>query len=504
MEVLHSLHMNLCGPMRVQSINGKKYMLVIIDDYLRFTWVKFLRSKDETLEFVIKFLKQIHVGLNKTNGIVERRNRTLVEVAWTMLIFSKASDVSIGRSCFGALCYPTNDSKDLGKLKATVDIGIFVGYAPNRKGLVPNPVLVACYVPPTNKDLEMLFQPICTFYKSFTSSSEVQAPVLHQGVAAGPTIEDNPYAQAEDDPFVNVFAPEPSSEESSSGDVSSAESYQVIQPHDHLKKWTKDHPIDNVIGNPSRPFEAMQDEIDEFDRLQVWELVPKPDCVMIISLKWIYKVKLDEYGDVLKNKAQLVAKGYHQEEGIDFKESFAPVARIEAFRIFIANAVSKNMTIYQMDVKTAFLNEELKRSLRSTGVVSPQGPPGSIAFCYPGTLLVLSVQSIRLMKDRSELRVRDGLSQAFSAGIHPETLVFRNDGEGSRGVRKRVVHGVICGVVRGDSNCKNLEGVDSSYVGCGLPEGGLPEGGLPGGGLPEGGLPRVGLLGGGLPKQVAV
>nr|GFB79432.1 retrovirus-related Pol polyprotein from transposon TNT 1-94 [Tanacetum cinerariifolium] len=102
-------------------------------------------------------------------------------------------------------------------------------------------------------------------------------------------------------------------------------------------------------------FQAMQDEIHEFDRLQVWELVPQLDCVMIIALKWIYKVKFDEYGDVLKNKARLVAKGYQQEEGIDFKESFSPVARIEAIRIFIANAASRNMIVYHMDVKTAFL-----------------------------------------------------------------------------------------------------------------------------------------------------
>nr|GEV88022.1 retrovirus-related Pol polyprotein from transposon TNT 1-94 [Tanacetum cinerariifolium] len=107
----------------------------------------------------------------------------------------------------------------------------------------------------------------------------------------------------------------------------------------------------------------MQDEIHEFDRIQVWELVPQPDCVMIITLKWIYKVKLDEYGDVLKNKARLVAKGYRQEEGIDFEESFAPVAHIEAIRIFIANAASKNITIFQMDVKTTFLNGELKEEV---------------------------------------------------------------------------------------------------------------------------------------------
>ncbi|GKC22499.1 retrovirus-related pol polyprotein from transposon TNT 1-94 [Tanacetum coccineum] len=110
-------------------------------------------------------------------------------------------------------------------------------------------------------------------------------------------------------------------------------------------------------------FQAMQDEIHEFDRLKVWELVPRPIYVMVIALKWIYKVKLDEYGDVLKNKAQLVVKGYRQEEGIDFEESFAPVARIEAIRIFIANVATKNMIIYQMDVKTAFLNGDLQEEV---------------------------------------------------------------------------------------------------------------------------------------------
>ncbi|GKB48796.1 retrovirus-related pol polyprotein from transposon TNT 1-94 [Tanacetum coccineum] len=84
---------------------------------------------------------------------------------------------------------------------------------------------------------------------------------------------------------------------------------------------------------------------------------------MVIALKWIYEVKLDEYGDVLKNKARLVAKGYRQEEGINFEESFAPVARIEAIRIFIANAATKNMIIYQMDVKIAFLNGDLQEEV---------------------------------------------------------------------------------------------------------------------------------------------
>ncbi|GKE57848.1 retrovirus-related pol polyprotein from transposon TNT 1-94, partial [Tanacetum coccineum] len=103
----------------------------------------------------------------------------------------------------------------------------------------------------------------------------------------------------------------------------------------------------------------------------------QPHCVMIIALKCIYKVKLDEYGDVLKNKAWLVAKGYRQEEGIDLEESFALVARIEAIRIFITNAASKNMIIYQMDVKTAFLNGELKEEVyvsQAEGFVDPDHP----------------------------------------------------------------------------------------------------------------------------------
>nr|GFC02169.1 hypothetical protein [Tanacetum cinerariifolium] len=99
-------------------------------------------------------------------------------------------------------------------------------------------------------------------------------------------------------------------------------------PH-HNSKWRKDHPLNNIIGQLSRP-----EELNEFERLEVWELVPRPDQVMVITLKWIYKVKLDELGGTLKNKAHLVARGYRQEEGIDFEESFALVARPEAIRIF--------------------------------------------------------------------------------------------------------------------------------------------------------------------------
>nr|GEY92526.1 integrase, catalytic region, zinc finger, CCHC-type, peptidase aspartic, catalytic [Tanacetum cinerariifolium] len=227
LKVLHTLHMDLCGPMRLETINRKKYILVIVYDYSRFTWVKFLRSKDETPEFVIKFLKQIQADLNKIVRYIRTDNVTV-------LVNSAGTHSS-----------------------STIDQD------------APSP-------------------------SHSPSSSALQSSSLLQGVAAESSImEDNPFA-----------------------------------------------PIDNSLRKLSRP-----------------------DCVMIIALKWIYKIKLDKYGDVLKNKARLVAKGYQQEEGIDFEKSFASVARIEAIRIFITNAASKNMIIYKMDVKTAFLNGELKEEV---------------------------------------------------------------------------------------------------------------------------------------------
>ncbi|GJS14243.1 retrovirus-related pol polyprotein from transposon TNT 1-94 [Tanacetum coccineum] len=158
--------------------------------------------------------------------------------------------------------------------------------------------------------------------------------------------------------------------EDSTSQGSSSNVRPIHTPFESLGRWTKDHLIANVIGDPSRSIDAMQEEIHEFERLQVWELVPCPDKVMLIKLKWIYKVKTDEFGGVLKNKARLVAQGFRQEEGINFEESFTPVTRIEAIRIFVANAANKNMMIFQMDVKTAFLNGELKEEVY---VSQPEG-----------------------------------------------------------------------------------------------------------------------------------
>nr|GFD29931.1 retrovirus-related Pol polyprotein from transposon TNT 1-94 [Tanacetum cinerariifolium] len=109
--------------------------------------------------------------------------------------------------------------------------------------------------------------------------------------------------------------------------------------------------------------EAMQEELYQFDRLQVWELVDKTFGKTVIRLKWLWRNKKDEGQTVIRNKARHVAKGYAHEEGINFEESFALVARLEVVWIFVAYAAQKYFLIYQMDVKTAFLNGPLKEEV---------------------------------------------------------------------------------------------------------------------------------------------
>ncbi|GKA53803.1 retrovirus-related pol polyprotein from transposon TNT 1-94 [Tanacetum coccineum] len=282
---------------------------------------------DNGTEFVNQTLREYYekVGIShetsvarspQQNGVVERRNHTLIEAARTMLIYAKA--------------------------------------------------------------------PLFLWAEAVATADNHDIEVAHMG----------------NDPYFGVPFPEIPSDQSSSSDSSHTIMHPDHQISEHNSKWTKDHPLENIIGELARPvstrlqlheqalfcyydafltavepktykdaltqacwIEAMQEELNEFERLEVWELVPRPDKVMVITLKWIYKVKLDELGGILKNKARLVACGYRQEDGIDFEESFAPVARLEAIRIFLTFAAHMNMVVYQMDVKTAFLNGNLREEV---------------------------------------------------------------------------------------------------------------------------------------------
>nr|GEU76788.1 hypothetical protein [Tanacetum cinerariifolium] len=539
--------MDLCGPMRIASINGKRYILVIVDDYSRYTWVHFLRSKDEAPEVIIKFLKRITVLLQspviiirtdndtefknqvlkvyfdsvgishqlssvrtpQQNGVVERQNRTLVEAARTMLIFSRAPlflwAETIATACFtqnrsiihrrfnktpyelingrkpdisflhvfGALCYPKNDREDIGKLGAKGDIGFFIGYSadscayriynrrtkkimetmnvlfdelsamafeqrsskPGLQCMTSGQIssgLDLTYAPstitmqqPTEGDLDLLFEAMYDDYFGGQQSATVenvppaQEPQVRQTSTASTTIADNvpiptnssshatnipissqdvdeltPNAMVDGNTFVNPFAnPSTSTASSSQQNVDPSNMHTFYQTYPHEFQWTKDHLLEQVIGEPSRPvltrnqlrsdgdmfiyalsvstmepknvkeamtdpawIESMQEELLRFKRIDVWVLVPIPDNISPLTLKWIFKNKHDEEATVIRNKSRLVVRGYRQEEGLDFEESFAPVARMEAIRIFLAYAAHKSFTVFQMDIKTAFLH----------------------------------------------------------------------------------------------------------------------------------------------------
>ncbi|GJW49222.1 retrovirus-related pol polyprotein from transposon TNT 1-94 [Tanacetum coccineum] len=237
--------------------------------------------------------------------------------------------------------------------------------------------------------------------------------------------------------------------------------HSINQPHKLLGRWTKSHPIANVIGDPSRSvsirkqlktdamwcyfdafltyvepknfkeaitepswIDAMQEDIHEFQRLEVWELVPYPNKVLLIKLKWIYKVKKDEFGEVLKNKARLVTQGFKQEKGIDFEESFALIARIESICIFVAYVAHKNMVIYQIDVKTDFLNGMLKEEVcvsQLEGFVDQNNP--SHVYKLKKALYSLK-QAPRAWYNMSSFLI----SQHFSKGAVDPTLFTRKAG----------------------------------------------------------------------------
>ncbi|GJS94575.1 retrovirus-related pol polyprotein from transposon TNT 1-94 [Tanacetum coccineum] len=452
-------------------------------------------------------------------SIIRRRyNKTPYE-----LMQDKKLDLSFFH-VFGALCYPTNDNDDLGKLDAKADIGIFVGYTPAKKafriynkrtqksietihvtfdeltamaseqfssgpGLVPNTVSQQPCILPPRDDWDRLFQPM--FDEYFTPPSIAVSPVQEAAALRAVVLADSlvstsidqdapstsiPSTQEqehspnisqgfEESPKTPIFCDDPLYESLHKESTSQGSSSNLRQTHtlfEHLSKWTKDHPIANVIGDPSRSvsmrkqlqidamwcyfdafltsvepknfkqamtepswIDAMQEEIHEFERLQVWELVPCPDKVLLIKLKWIYKVKTDEFGGVLKNKVRLVAQGFMQEDGIDFEESFAPVARIEAIRIFVANAAHKNMTIYQMDVKTAFLNGELKE------VVYVSQPEGFVDQDNPSHVYKLKKALYGLKQAPCawyDMLSSFLISQHFSHGAVDQTLFTRQAG----------------------------------------------------------------------------
>nr|GEU77491.1 retrovirus-related Pol polyprotein from transposon TNT 1-94 [Tanacetum cinerariifolium] len=205
-----------------------------------------------------------------------------------------------------------------------------------------------------------------------------QQHVQHQPI----TIVDNVLnAMFDDNTFVNPFStPSTSATKSSSSQyVDPSNMHTFYQPYPHEYQWTKDHPLEQVIGEPSRLVLTRNQLRTDGDmcmyaltlkRLDVWVLIPPSDNIKPLRLKWLFKNKHDQENMVCRNKTCLVVRGYRQGEGIEFKESFVLVARIEAIRIFLVYAAHKSFTVFQMNVKTAFLHGTLKEDVY---VCQPEG-----------------------------------------------------------------------------------------------------------------------------------
>nr|GFA11301.1 hypothetical protein [Tanacetum cinerariifolium]GFA11307.1 hypothetical protein [Tanacetum cinerariifolium]GFA11313.1 hypothetical protein [Tanacetum cinerariifolium] len=481
---LHLLHMDLCGPMRIASINRKRYVLVIVDDYSRYTWVHFLRSKDKALKVIKTFLKRITVLLQspviiiRTNNDTKFKNQVLKEYFDSVGISHQMSSVrtpqqngvEIATACFtlnrsiihrrfnktpyklindrkpdisflyvfGALCYLKNDREDIRKLSAKGDIGFFIGYSadscayriynrrtkkiietmnvlfdelsamafeqritkPELQSMTSGQIssgLDLTYAPstittqqPSEDELDLLFEAMYDDYiggQPSTTARTVtatQEPQVRQTSTASASIADtaptptnssshatnipitshdvdelNPNAMLDGNSFVNPFATSSTStaESSSSQNVDPSNIHTFYQPYPHEFQWFKDHPLELVIGEPSRPILTMNQLRSDGDM-----------CMYALTNKH------DKKETVIQNKSCLVVRGYRQEEGIDFEESFAPVARMEAIRIFLAYAAHKSFSMFQMDVKTAFLHGSLKEDMYVEGFINADHP----------------------------------------------------------------------------------------------------------------------------------
>nr|GFC09142.1 retrovirus-related Pol polyprotein from transposon TNT 1-94 [Tanacetum cinerariifolium] len=306
------------------------------------------------------------------------------------LINGRKPDISF-LHVFGALCYPKNDREDIGKLGAKGDIGFFIGYSADSFAYRIYNRQIKKIIETMNVSFDELS---AMAFEQRSSKPGLQSMTSGQIsskldlIYASSTITKQQPTEGKLDllfkaMYDDYFAGQPSA------------NVENVPPAQEPQ--TKDHHLEQVIGEPSRPIltrnqlrsdgdmcmyaltvstiepknvkeaitdpawiESMQEEVLQFKRMDVWVLVPTPDNISPLTLKWIFKNKHDEEQTVIKNKSRLVVRGYRKEEGLDFEESFALVARMESIRIFLAYAVDKSFTMFQMDVKTAFLHGSLK------------------------------------------------------------------------------------------------------------------------------------------------
>nr|GEX51749.1 retrovirus-related Pol polyprotein from transposon TNT 1-94 [Tanacetum cinerariifolium] len=369
---LQLLYMDLCGSMRVASINGKRYVLVIVDDYSRYTWTHFLRSKDETPEVLIDFLRLVQRGLQAQVRVV-RTDKGMEFSNQTLYAYFAVEGI-----------HHQTDGENLDKMKEKGDECIFVGYSTQSRAYRVFNKRTRVIMESIHVNFDKLPH-MASDHVSFDLAPECQRMTLeHDSLSLTIQRQENvPQAdrtittpneldllfslmfdellnendQVADDEFINIFCtPVQDQGETSLRHVDSSNVHTFYQRYPSEHRWTKDHPLEHVIGNPLQSVRTIcQLESDaEMCMFALTELVDRPLCTNVINLKWLWKNKRDEENTVIQNKSRLVAKGYAQKEGVDFEESFAPVARLEAVRYHFIKEKVKNGIIELFFIRTEY------------------------------------------------------------------------------------------------------------------------------------------------------
>nr|GFB90028.1 retrovirus-related Pol polyprotein from transposon TNT 1-94 [Tanacetum cinerariifolium] len=294
------------------------------------------------------------VCFTQNRSIIHRRfNKAPYE-----LINSRKLDISFSH-VFGALCYPKNDREDIGKLGAKGDIGFFIGYSTDS-------CAYRIYNRRTKKIMETMnvsFDELLAMdFEQHSSKPRLQSMTSRQ-ISSGidltyapSTITTQQPSEGELDLFFKAMYDDYIGGQSSA----TARTVLAVQEPQNVKE---------AMTDPSW-IDSMQEELLQFKRLDVWVLVPAPDNISPLMLKWLFKNKHDEEQTVIRNKSRLVVRGYRQEEGIDFEESFVLVAKMEAIRIFLAYDAHKLFLVFQLDLKISFLHGSLKEIVY---VYQPEG-----------------------------------------------------------------------------------------------------------------------------------
>ncbi|GJT42470.1 retrovirus-related pol polyprotein from transposon TNT 1-94 [Tanacetum coccineum] len=331
---LELLHMNLFGPSAVRSYGGNRYTLVIVDDYSRYTWTRFLKDKTKAFDQFEIFSKKIQNQLGCTivsirtdhgrefdnevqfgefcdangithnflapctpqsNGVVERNNKTLQEMIRTML--NEQASQTLKSKAYIIL------NKHTRKVEESLNVTFDETPPPSKTS------------PLVDDDLDE--EEAIKVTKKKTLENDIEDETL------------------EIDEIVNI-------------------------------KESRNHPLENNVNEALTDdswIVAMQEELNQFIANNVWELVPQPRNMKIIGTKWVFRNKLDENSIVSRNKARLVAQGYNQQGGIDYDETYAPIARLESIRILLTYACALDFKLFQMDVKSAFLNDFINEEM---------------------------------------------------------------------------------------------------------------------------------------------